>query len=172
MKNIGKREKRKLPLPATDGLSQPRFELTEQPAKQRRINSIAGSNRKKLRTDSSQDENESSESTDTDDVSSDDEVNHAEVDRAVERFQKRREKEQEEVSQKQDADKINEAERPKQVIEDKTVVKRPTKYVHVERREEIQVSMLAVRLIVIDQCVLLKEKTNHFQNRSLDRSCP
>lgn len=151
VKSIGQREKRKLPFSLSASL-QSQADADSSESRPRKVNSIAGANRKKLKT--SQQDEEISESTDTDDISSDEEemIDQFGLDKAVERFKKRVEEEEKKVSEQKSEVKKVEEKSPTAIGETNgttngsststipiVVNKRPTKYVHVERREEIQV---------------------------------
>lgn len=136
VKSIGQREKRKL-LPFTvDNLGK---QKTEEDRVVRKVNSIAGSNRKKFKSQDEENESCSASSIDTDDMSSDDEIDQVEIDKAVEKFKKRVEQEENKEAERPKKEVEPPAELSKNKENGSVVNKRATKYVHVERREEIQV---------------------------------
>ncbi len=127
VKNIGQKEKKKLiDKPINDENGQPMV-----------VNAIAGGNKKKrkmLEMSDNEDE-DGNKSVDTDDISSDSDIDQEQIQKALDNFKKTTQqanvpKPETEVKSKslEEADK-----------ERATVVSRPTKYVHVNRREEIRV---------------------------------
>lgn len=118
--------------------------------KKRVVNSIVGSNRKRHRP--MNDTNKGDEvSTDTDDMSTDEEIDVASVNRAVEAFKKQKAAaEPELLKPKFDMDGYktaeivltDEEEEKERVRVSVGQARRKTKYVHVERREEIKVRHL------------------------------
>lgn len=139
VKNIGQKEKRKPREDVIDG------DLIQQSAdgeekSLRTVNSIAGSKRKR-KTSQSEQSNEESSELDTDAMSTDSEIDETEIQAALDRFKKSQEADQEKALKKKYAeyktDKIESDEEMDKV--DETRAKRKTKYIHVERREEIKV---------------------------------
>jgi hypothetical protein len=122
--------------------------------KKRVVNSIVGSNRKRHRPMNGDNNNKDDEvSTDTDDISTDEEIDVASVNRAVEAFKKQKAAavaESELLKPKFDMDGYktaeivltDEEEEKERVRVSMGQARRKTKYVHVERREEIKVRHL------------------------------
>lgn len=133
VKDIGKKEKRKLPLDASAvNATQPSDQQTHQ-----HINSISGSNRKRKTADD-ESENDDNKSIDTDDVSTDDEIDDERINKALEQF-KKKQTDTNDVEKKAEAPVKSESNQNENGQENKGQARRATKYVHVERREEIKV---------------------------------
>ena len=150
VKDIGQKEKRKL----IDKLDE---------SEARTINSISGSNKRKK----TQDFNAEPGSTDTDDVSSDSDIDEDQLQNALEQFKKKQEIERAKViesnMEKFKPNKIVDSEDEefhKQENESQSKNKRNTKYVHVVRRDDIKQSRSKLPIISEEQIIMEKIYNN------------
>lgn len=150
VKDIGQKEKRK-------------FIDKSDESETRTINSISGSNkRKKI-----ENYNEESASTDTDDVTSDSDIDEDQLQKALEQFKKKQEIERVKIAEsnleKFKPNKIVDSEDEefhKHENESQSKNKRNTKYVHVERRDEIKESRSKLPIISEEQIIMEKIYNN------------
>jgi len=155
VKDIGKKEKRKLDetnLNATNG---------ELKSAQINVNSIAGSNKKKKRVDESDEPEE--ESTDTDDYSTDSEIDEQAIRGALEKAKRQQEIIEKKLEKFEREHKAAESDEEQQMELDgkqNGSSSRKTKYVHVERREEIKESRSKLPIITEEQVIMEKINDN------------
>ncbi|CAF0896634.1 unnamed protein product [Brachionus calyciflorus] len=139
VKDIGQKEKRKIIDNLSDGET-------------RIINSISGSNKRK-KTDLNTQSVE--ESTDTDDMSTDSEIDEEKIQKALDNHIKNVENHQEKYKPNKIVDSEDEEYHRKENAS-QAVNKRNTKYVHVDRKEQIKVSRS--KLPIISEELTIMEK--------------
>lgn len=138
------------------------------------VNSIAGGNRKKRKFMKGQESEESDKSIDTDDMSSDSDVDDDYVQKALENYKKSAEElriaslnldrlEKKSKREEMNGDGKTKKDMPSDeeaVVETATGTSRPTKYVHVDRREEIRESRSKLPIITEEQVIMEKIAEN------------
>lgn len=149
VKDIGQKEKRKL------------FDKTDE-SETRIVNSISGSKRKKLENSEIE-----QDSTDTDDVSSDSDIDDDSLQKALEQFRKNQETERARMAEinieKFKPTKIVDSEDEefqRQENASQAANKRNTKYVHVDRRDEIKESRGKLPITSEEQVIMEKIYNN------------
>lgn len=139
------------------------------------VNSIAGGNRKKRKFMKGQESEESDKSIDTDDMSSDSDVDDGYIQKALENYKKSAEESRiaslnlDRLEKKSKREEMNGDGNKKKkdmpsdeeaVVETATGTSRPTKYVHVDRREEIKESRSKLPIITEEQVIMEKIAEN------------
>ncbi len=154
VKMIGQKERRK----QTDGP-----ESADENSRPMTVNAIAGGNRKKRKYMSEEEVTAAGEdSVDTDEISSDSEVDEDYIQKALDNYKKNAEslrvaslnlarQEKDEAKRAKVVDDSEEDEKPEVVCGG-----RQTKYVHVERREEIKESRAKLPIITEEQVIMEK----------------
>ncbi len=122
VRNIGQKEK-KVKIKNDDDINN---DETAEGGRQRHVNSIAGSNKRK-KCEQNEQENDS---TDTDDISTDSEIDEPMIQKAIENFKNKK------ILTDNKNNESDDEEQNKQINGNNL---RVTKYVHVDRRKDIQV---------------------------------
>jgi hypothetical protein len=149
VRNIGQKEKKKLTSLNDDSAEQTATNRMSEP--NRKINSIAGSNKRKK----SMSETKEASSTDTDDISTDSEIDEPMIEKALANFKNKR-------AAPIDSDDETYLKAAPAV----TTPLRVTKYVHVERRKDIQVFYFSIKCFFYkdykSKIISIKQKFSYY----------
>ena len=127
------------------------------------VNSISGSNKKRKKGNDESENEKSDSSTDVDEISTDSEIDEKEINRALEQFKKNQSDQQaKQLKKKLDEYKTAtiESDEENQLVETESKSKRKTKYVHVNRREEIKKVRSKLPIITEEQVIMEKIQEN------------
>lgn len=158
VRDIGKKEKKKH---ADDGQATNLTTIDNSDKPRVNVNSIAGSNKKRKRAESS-DEEDDSESENTDDMSTDSEIDNEDIQKALEQHKKAQMEAKIEEFKKTHKNKIDSDDDEEKLAKEEAskTSNRVTKYVHVERREEIKESRSKLPIITEEQAIMEKINEN------------